>query len=145
MDRWALARTRDEVVRYLSNLSVPESILQPYIVKKTEAVPPQEPETTENTITTLTEEPMELDVSPATSTSSTTTENATIAADIAEDGDSLQSVVIGSEPWHNQLPAVSFLWCGFVCVIYECVLGMGANYCKGSAEAETSKYTTTVQ
>lgn len=105
VQQWAIARTRGEVVRYLSNLSVPESILQPYIVKKTEAVLPQETETTEVT-TTVSDEPMELDASPATSTSSsTTTENVNLASEVVEDGD---SVVIGSEPWHNQLPAVSF-------------------------------------
>lgn len=99
VQQWALVTTRGEFIRFMNDLSVPESILQPYIVKKTEAILPSITESSENSTT---EEPMELD-NPATSTSSI--ENASI--NLSEgDGDPLPSVVIGSESWHNQVPAV---------------------------------------
>lgn len=100
VQQWAVATTRSELVSFMSDLSVPESILQPYIVKKTEAVLPPVTETAQNS----TEEPMELN-SPATSTSS----NESVSINLSDvEGDPLPAVVIGSEAWHSQVPAVSF-------------------------------------
>lgn len=100
VQQWALVTTRGELVRFMSDLSVPESILQPYIVKKPEAVLPPVVEAVQNSSR---EEPMELD-SPATSSNENTSIN------LAEvEGDPLPPVVIGSESWHSQVPAVSFM------------------------------------
>lgn len=100
VQQWAVATTRGELVRFMSDLSVPESILQPYIVKKTEAVLPPITETAQNNAG---EEPMELN-SPATSTAS----NESVSINLSDvEGDPLPAVVIGSEAWHSQVPAVS--------------------------------------
>lgn len=101
VQQWAVVTTRGELVRFMNELCVPESILQPYIVKKTEAVLPSITETSQNNTNDNKEEPMELD-SPATSASSN--ENTSINLSEVDD-----SVVIGSESWHNQVPAVRFV------------------------------------
>lgn len=124
VQQWAVVTTRGELVRFLNDLSVPESILQPYIVKKTEAVLPPVTKTSQNnTSAGNKDEPMELD-SPATSTSSS--ENASINLSEVE-GDPLPPVVIGTESWHNQVPAVGVagmsVWVCVLMLLFFCRIG----------------------
>lgn len=107
--QWAIISIRSELVRFMNESSVPESILQPYIVKKTDAVLPPVTETQQNNGSDDVrdeQEPMDSD-SPATSTSS----NDNVSINLSDvDGEPLPSVVIGSENWHNQVPEVGFFF-----------------------------------
>lgn len=142
VQQWAVATTRGELVRFMNDLSVPESILQPYIVKKTEAVLPPVAETQSSANDVSSEEPMELD-SPATSTSS----NESASISLSEvDSEPLPAVVIGSEAWHSQVPAVCcYLILTCAGVLHKFFVGMGSYYRKGLSEAEETESTTTIQ
>lgn len=101
--QWTLATSRGEVLHFIEGLDVPESILHPYIVKKTEAVLPSVAEAAHS----VTDEPMDLD-SPASTSS---TENANV--DLSDiDGEPLpeMDMVIASEAWHSQLPKVCWFF-----------------------------------
>lgn len=135
--QWVIATIKRKLISFMSDLSVPESILQPYIVKKTEAVLPPVAGATQNN----TDEPMELD-SPATSTSS----NESVSINLSDDGDPLPAVVIGSEPWHSQVPAVGFSLSSqhFFFENVFVSLGMGSNYCQRLTKTKTAKSTATI-
>lgn len=103
---WTLVASRVHLRQVISNLSVPESVLQPYIVRRSEAALPsvlnlrQNQETNENkTGNAATDEAMELDEQEATSS------NTTICQPIIlEDPEPLPNIVLGSESWHSQVP-----------------------------------------
>uniref|UniRef100_A0A6P7GL72 Large proline-rich protein BAG6 n=1 Tax=Diabrotica virgifera virgifera TaxID=50390 RepID=A0A6P7GL72_DIAVI len=91
VQNWTLMTSRVRFRQILSNLNIPESLLQPYIVHRP-MTPILEPMVENETEV----ESMEVDAQE------TRTENNPSA--IIPDPEPLPNVVIGSEPWHNQVP-----------------------------------------
>ncbi|XP_050511249.1 large proline-rich protein BAG6 isoform X13 [Diabrotica virgifera virgifera] len=91
VQNWTLMTSRVRLRQILSNLNIPESLLQPYIVHRP-MTPILEPMVENETEV----ESMEVDAQE------TRTENNPSA--IIPDPEPLPNVVIGSEPWHNQVP-----------------------------------------
>lgn len=106
IQQWTLLMSRAQFQNFMRNLSVPESILQPYIVRRAEAVLPSVMDTIQSEGAEKTEdEPMELDVVSAAGGSSEIAANAINLS--SDDSEPLPAVVIGSEVWHSQVPEVS--------------------------------------
>ncbi|XP_022904804.2 large proline-rich protein bag6 isoform X1 [Onthophagus taurus] len=89
---------RDKLRRSIANLDIPESVLQPYIVRQIDSLPTTGLGNNINSV----EEAMDLDVHEASGSS---TDLATNAINLQEDGEPLPPVDIGSEAWHDQVPA----------------------------------------
>lgn len=105
IQNWTLVTSRVHLRQVMSNLSVPESVLQPYIVRRSEASLPSVVNRSDvgdtnvhNVSTTSQVEAMELDEAVTTDNELGTT---TI---VLEDTEPLPNIVIGSEPWHGQVP-----------------------------------------
>lgn len=56
IQQWTLMTSRSQLQRFMANLSVPESILQPYIVRRAEAVLPSAVDSAQNESERNTEE-----------------------------------------------------------------------------------------
>ncbi|CAG9833714.1 unnamed protein product [Diabrotica balteata] len=91
VQNWTLMTSRVRLRQILSNLNIPESVLQPYIVHRP-MTPILEPMVENETEV----ESMEVDAQE-----SRTENNPSV---IIPDPEPLPNVVIGSEPWHNQVP-----------------------------------------
>lgn len=92
--------------QFISNLNVPEGVLQPYIVRRSVTAPtpqlnvrPIEELTQPITKASNTEEAMELDEQEASSSNT-----AMCSAIIFDDAEPLPNIVLGSESWHSQVP-----------------------------------------
>ncbi|CAH0547365.1 unnamed protein product [Brassicogethes aeneus] len=113
MQQWTFLSSRVHLRQFLSNLSVPENVLQPYIVHMAPvqpAVSVAEPVTNEvsagdacvqNNVQPVTA--MELD-DQEQEASGSGNELGTPGI-ILEDSEPLPNIVLGSEPWHAQVPA----------------------------------------
>ncbi|XP_074038258.1 large proline-rich protein bag6-A isoform X3 [Leptinotarsa decemlineata] len=110
VQNWTLRISREQLRHLLANLSIPESILQPYIVRQSEVAMPSADENRQNEVgdSTLTapcnpprsaDEAMDFDV--VEETAGGELKSQTI---VKEDTEPLPSVVLGSEPWHGQVP-----------------------------------------
>ncbi|XP_025837010.1 large proline-rich protein bag6-like [Agrilus planipennis] len=109
IQQWTLMTTRTQMRQFLSNLGVPDSVLQPYIVRKIDAV-------TSNVVAIAQKdqqgEAMQVDDvdrddnSGGASGSTEITPSSVInLGDKENDGEPLPTVVLGSETWHNDVPA----------------------------------------
>ncbi|KAG5900468.1 hypothetical protein JTB14_010882 [Gonioctena quinquepunctata] len=104
---WTLMTSRVHLRGIISNLSIPESILRPYIVRQSDAV-----------ITSVVEnrQPVSGDVAVTANVTSsqgveamefdTVESNGDLQSPtlVIEDTEPLPNVVLGSEPWHGQVP-----------------------------------------
>ncbi|CAH1106518.1 unnamed protein product [Psylliodes chrysocephalus] len=115
IQNWTLMTSRVQFRQILSNLSIPESILQPYIVHKPiqqqtrpqqhPPQPAQQPLQQQSVFSTnpdpLSHDYNEIELMDVDVQDVRTELNASI---IVSDNEPLPNVVIGSEPWHGQVP-----------------------------------------
>ncbi|XP_018580281.1 large proline-rich protein bag6 isoform X2 [Anoplophora glabripennis] len=104
IQNWTLVTSRVHLRQVMSNLSVPESVLQPYIVRRSENSLPSVVNRNDvgdasvhNVSTTSQVEAMDLD-------ETVPTENELGTTIVLEDTEPLPNIVIGSESWHGQVP-----------------------------------------
>ncbi|KAJ8919800.1 hypothetical protein NQ315_006329 [Exocentrus adspersus] len=105
IQNWTLMTSRMHLRQVMSGLSVPESVLQPYLVRKSQASLPSavnrsdvgDADVRSNSAAPEVEA-MELD-EPVTVTS-----NELGPTSVVDDAEPLPNIVIGSEPWHGQVP-----------------------------------------
>lgn len=103
LQQWTLRTGRAQISLILSSLDVPESILQPYIVRDVDAVTSAASEQNPQS------EPMQVEQEALNNENvSNVDEITTNPINLAEDTEPLPPVVLGSEAWHGQVPAVSF-------------------------------------
>lgn len=104
LQQWTLVASRAHFRQYMANLSVPDSILQPYIVRRVDSVTTPVVETERSAPPPTNNEPMDVDEQePSGSTVETPTPLPEL--NIADDPEPLPKVVLGSEGWHGQVPA----------------------------------------
>ncbi|KAJ8927917.1 hypothetical protein NQ314_019547, partial [Rhamnusium bicolor] len=108
IQNWTLMTSLVHLRQVISNLSVPESILQPYIVRQSEAALPSvinrcdvgdNSSVVQNSAPVQQAEAMELDGQDIVTTNNELGTNIML-----EDTEPLPNIVLGSEPWHGQVP-----------------------------------------
>ncbi|VEN55955.1 unnamed protein product [Callosobruchus maculatus] len=94
-----LMTSRVQLRQLIANLNIPDSVLQQYIVRRSDPSTADTNQTVSGRGNTQEVEAMDLDEPEATgSTYSSPT------SEILEDPEPLPNVIIGSEPWHAQVP-----------------------------------------
>ncbi|KAK4877337.1 hypothetical protein RN001_009843 [Aquatica leii] len=107
LQHWTLMTSRAHMMIVLSSLDVPESILQPYIVREVDAVTPSlvnEPVTSQETNASNQVELMQVDEGVVVSVSQPE-EQTLPPINLADDTEPLPQVIYGSESWHGQVPS----------------------------------------
>ncbi|GJQ76871.1 hypothetical protein Trydic_g15077 [Trypoxylus dichotomus] len=99
-EAWTSIASRAQLRQFISNLSVPDSILQPYIVRRVDTVTSPVVETTN--ADRPAEEPMEIEEQEASGSSNGSPSS---IIDVQNDPEPLPPVDLGSESWHDQVPA----------------------------------------
>lgn len=106
VQQWTLFASRMHIQQFMANLYVPDSILQPYLVRRVDALTSRP--VLVNTAPAADVPPMEaMDVDEQEpSGSSTESDRVTLPPlNLENDSEPLPKVVIGSEGWHSQVPA----------------------------------------
>ncbi|KAF5302679.1 hypothetical protein FQA39_LY10175 [Lamprigera yunnana] len=104
--QWTMMTSRAHMMLVLSSLDVPESILQPYIVREVDPITPtvaNETETMDDN-TTTTNEMMQVDEIPS-GDASPSEEQVLPVMNLTDDAEPLPQVVYGSETWHGHMPS----------------------------------------
>uniref|UniRef100_A0A1Y1L7K7 Large proline-rich protein BAG6 n=1 Tax=Photinus pyralis TaxID=7054 RepID=A0A1Y1L7K7_PHOPY len=108
LQQWTLMTSRGQMSLVLSTLDVPESILQPYIVREIDAITPSlgnEPVVPQENSTTTHVELMQVDDEVVAAGGSSPEQSTLPAINLADDPEPLPQVVFGSESWHGQVPS----------------------------------------
>lgn len=108
LQQWMLMTCRTHMSVVLSSLDVPESILQPYIVREIDAITPSiahEPVTSQGNSTAPQVELMQVDQEAVIAGGSSPEQSSLPAINLADDPEPLPQVVFGSETWHGQVPS----------------------------------------
>ncbi|KAF5303718.1 hypothetical protein FQR65_LT00862 [Abscondita terminalis] len=105
LQQWTLMTSRAHMILVLSSLDVPESVLQPYIVREVDAITPS----IVNNETNASEggsAPVQVEVDDAEIVSATPPQETPLPPiNLADDSEPLPQVVYGSETWHGQVPS----------------------------------------
>ncbi|KRT83619.1 hypothetical protein AMK59_3956 [Oryctes borbonicus] len=99
-EAWTSMASRAQLRQFILNLSVPDSILQPYIVRRVDAV--TSPVVESSNPDRPAEEPMEVEEQEASGSSNGSPSS---IIDLQNDPEPLPPVDLGSESWHDQVPA----------------------------------------